>query len=160
MTRASDSSGRRRLPVLVAEDELETRTFVQLVRTLTRLEHRLEQALQEHGLSLPQFDVLVTLAQSEGQCQQDLAERLLVTKGNICGMIDRLAASGWVERRPDRADKRTNRLFLTRAGKAVVVKTFPQQHALLRELMSGLAASELQTLLQLLDRLEEGMGDA
>jgi MarR family transcriptional regulator, organic hydroperoxide resistance regulator len=159
MTRPSDKARRRRLPVLLAEEELEARTFVQLARTLTRLEHRLEQELQANGLSLPQFDVLATLAQSEGLSQQELAERLLVTKGNICGMIDRMAASGWVERRPDPDDRRTNRLFLTRSGRSLLVKTFPQQHAALREVMSGLAANELQTLYHLLDRLEEGIGD-
>ena len=159
MTSPSEKRRRQRLPVLVAEEELEVRTFVQLVRTLTRLEHRLEQSLQEHGLSLPQFDVLATLDQSEGLSQQELAERLLVTKGNICGMIDRLAASDLVERRADPQDRRTNRLFLTKTGRALLVKAFPQQHVALKEIMNGFSANELQTLYHMLDRLEEAIGD-
>lgn len=159
MARGEESGRRRRLPVLIAEEELEVRTFVQLMRTLTRLEHRLEKALEGSGLSLPQFDILATLARAEGVTQQELAERLLVTKGNICGMIGRLETSGLVERRDDPQDRRANRLFLTRSGKTLLSKSFPSQHAALKQIMSELTATELQTLYQLLDRLEEGIGD-
>ena len=56
------------------------------------MERRLEQALDGHGLSIAQFDILATLGFRQGITQQELAERLLVTKGNICGMIDRMEA--------------------------------------------------------------------
>jgi DNA-binding MarR family transcriptional regulator len=130
-----------------------------MVRTYTRLERRLEQELEGLGLSLAQFDVLATLGRGEGITQQELAQRLLVTKGNVCGLIDRLEASGWVERRPDPDDRRVNRLFLTRRGKARLVESFPQQHAVVKALMSALSAGELQTFYQLLDRLEDSMED-
>src|SRR5437773_2004180 len=124
MSTPGDKGGRRRrLPVLVEPAELELRTWVQMVRTFTRLERRLEQAAEKCGLSLAQFDVLMTLARDEGITQQELAERLLVTKGNVCGLIDRLGAAGWVERRPDRDDRRVNRLFLTAAGRGLLARS-------------------------------------
>ncbi|MEA2630842.1 MAG: hypothetical protein QOE66_1061, partial [Chloroflexota bacterium] len=95
----------------------------------------------------------------EGLTQQELASRLLVTKGNICGMIDRTEANGWVERRPDLEDRRVNRLFLTEPGKQLLAETFPPHHALIRTLMRGLNGGELQSLHQLLEQLEDGMGE-
>jgi len=150
---------RRRLPILLKPDELEIRTWAQLVHTLSRMERRLEQALEGHGLSIPQFDILATLGFYQGITQQELAARLLVTKGNICGMIDRMEASGWVERRSDPFDRRANRLFLTRRGKALLAQTAPEQHARLREIMCALEPGELQSLYQYLDRLDEAAGD-
>ena len=161
MMRPTSSGGRerRRLPILLNPEELELRTWIQMMRTSSRMERRLEQALEHHGLSIAQFDILATLGFEQGITQQDLAERLLVTKGNICGMIDRMEVGGWVERRPDPEDRRLNRLFLTRLGKAKLGQTLPEQDALLKQLMSALKPAEIQSLYQFLDRLEEAVGD-
>jgi MarR family transcriptional regulator, organic hydroperoxide resistance regulator len=160
MATPTGKSGRagRRLPVLLKPEELEVRTWVQLVRTLSRIERRLEQALDGHGLSIAQFDILANLEFDEGIMQQELAERLLVTKGNICGMIGRMEAEGWVERKPDPEDRRANRLFLTRRGKTLLAQAFPGQHALIKQIMSALAPGEIQSLYQFLDRLDEAVG--
>lgn len=160
MATPTGKSGRagRRLPVLLKPEELEFRTWVQLVRTLGRIEQRLEQALDGHGLSIAQFDILASLGFEEGITQQELAERLLVTKGNICGMIGRMEAEGWVERKPDPDDRRANRLFLTRRGKTLLAQAFPGQQALIKQIMSALAPGEIQSLYQFLDRLDEAAG--
>jgi MarR family transcriptional regulator, organic hydroperoxide resistance regulator len=163
MTTPPGRSGRERgpwrLPVLLHPEELEVRTWVQLVRTMTRMERRLEQALEAHGLSIAQFDILATLGFEQGITQQELAERLLVTKGNICGMIDRMEAGGSVERRPDPEDRRVNRLFLTRRGKSLLAQAAPRQQALAKEILSALEPAELQTLYALLDRLDVKAAD-
>ena len=143
------------MPVLPDPDELELRTWVQMMRTFTRMARRLEQALEGHGLSLPQFDVLATLGRDEGITQQELAKRLLVTKGNVCGMIDRMEAGGWVERRPDPDDRRANRLLLTRRGRSLLSRVMPEQFAVVKRMMSVLTTPELQSLYQFLDRLED-----
>ena len=57
------------------------------------------ERLGEIALSVPQLDVLSTLTEAEGVSQQELATRLYVTKGNISGLLDRLADAGLVERR-------------------------------------------------------------
>jgi MarR family transcriptional regulator, organic hydroperoxide resistance regulator len=150
---------RRRLPILLEPEQLELRTWVQIVRTFNRMERRLELALERHGLSLAQFDVLATLDAAEGISQQDLAARLLVTKGNICGLIDRMETGGLVERRSDPEDRRTNRMFLTRAGRALLVKSAPEQMTLLKKFMGALSAPELQRLFQYFDRIEEATED-
>src|SRR5262249_19039743 len=111
------------------------------------------------GLSIPQFDLLATLGFEQGITQQELAERLLVTKGNICGMIDRMEANGWVERRPDPEDRRVNRVFLTRPGKSLLDQAMPSQQQLARQILGALTPPELQTLHQFLDRIAEKADD-
>jgi DNA-binding MarR family transcriptional regulator len=149
----------RKLPILIEPGELEVRNFLLLARIYQRVVRRLGQLLDRHGLSLAQFEVLAVLRFGEGMTQQELASRLLVTKGNICGMIDRMEANGWVERRPDPEDRRVNRLYMRESGRQLLADTFPPHHALIRTLMSGLDGPELQTLHQLLEQLEDGMGE-
>ena len=93
---------------------------MQLVRAYQLIMRRLEQALDCHGLSLPQFEVLAHLHFDGAITQNELAHRLLVTKGNVCGLIDRMEAAGLVERTADPADRRANRLRLTLRGTSVL----------------------------------------
>ena len=77
------------------------------------------ERLREIGVSIPQCDVLTTLTEQEGVSQQELATRLYVTKGNISGLIDRLAEAGLVERRSTANDRRQHAIYLTEAGRAI-----------------------------------------
>ena len=81
-------------------------------------------------------------------------QRLLVTKGNVCGLIDRVGAAGWVERRPDPDDRRANRLYLTDAGRALVCQVLPGHAADIREAFGRLTEAELRQMHQLLERLD------
>jgi MarR family transcriptional regulator, organic hydroperoxide resistance regulator len=69
-------------------------------------------------LSVPQCDVLTTLTEREGISQQELAQRLYVTKGNISGLLDRLERLGLVERRATPGDRRQYAIALTETGRA------------------------------------------
>ena len=146
---------RRSLPVLNEDPRgWEVKVWVTFARVYNRLERRLGQALAAHGLSLSQFDVLATLGHGEGITQQELAERLLVTKGNVVGLIDRVGAAGWVERRPDPEDRRANRLYLTDAGRKLLSEVFPRHAADIRAAFGRFSEAELRQMHQLLERLD------
>ena len=113
------------------------------------------ETLGPHGLTLPQFDVLATLWHGEGITQQVLAERLLVTKGNVVGLLDRVSAAGWVERRPDPEDRRANRLYLTDAGRKLLAASWPCQIALGKKIYGALTEPELRLMQNMLERLDE-----
>ena len=70
-----------------------SRVWFRFVRLETRIRLAMTNRLKAVGLSIAQCDVLTTLTEREGLSQQDLAERLYVTKGNISGLIDRLAST-------------------------------------------------------------------
>jgi DNA-binding MarR family transcriptional regulator len=117
------------------------------------------RVVKEHGLTLPHFDVLLTLKNGEGISQQDLSERLLVTKGNICVIAQKLELAGLIERRSDPTDQRFHRLYLTDAGRRVVAKVYPEARAFHVKLLSALSLHEQRTLGELLNRVEQTLDD-
>jgi MarR family transcriptional regulator, organic hydroperoxide resistance regulator len=143
------------LPVLNQDPRgWEARVATTFLRFHSRLERRMADSFGLHGLTLPQFDVLATLWHGEGITQQELAERLLVTKGNVVGIIDRTSAAGWLERRPDPEDRRANRLYLTDAGRKLLAEAFPCQAAFVKKIFGTLTEGELRLMHELLERLE------
>jgi DNA-binding MarR family transcriptional regulator len=112
-----------------------------------------------HGLTLPHFDVLMTLRMSEGISQQELAKRLLVTKGNVCVIAQKLEIEGLIERRSDPTDQRFHRLYLTEAGRKMLVKVYPEHRALNARVMEGLSVAEQRTLHDLLARVDQALDD-
>jgi DNA-binding MarR family transcriptional regulator len=141
---------------LVQGEEPSLHTWLSLVRVYNRMQRALDRVLDDAGLTLPQFDVLANLGMSEGITQQELAERLLVTKGNVCGLLDRMESAGLVQRKPDPEDRRVNRLHLTRQGRSALRKAFPTHLALIRECFGALSGAEQQRLAQILARIENG----
>ncbi len=91
-------------------------TWVRLARVFQRAEQLLAEQLRRHGLSLAQFDVLAQVGADEGCTQQQLADKLLVTKGNVAQLLDRMERLDLVERRPS-GTGRANCIYLTDAGR-------------------------------------------
>jgi DNA-binding MarR family transcriptional regulator len=159
MSQATNAE-RGSLPVLNEDPRgWEAKVITTLLRFHIRLERRMAEGLGVHGLTLPQFDVLATLWHGDGITQQELAERLLVTKGNVVGLIDRVSAAGWVERRPDPEDRRANRLYLTDTGRKLLAEAWPCQIALGQKVFGTLTQGELRLMHELLERLENASRD-
>ena len=144
------------LTVLESPDQVRRSVWLQMVRTVHLVERQVSLALARHDLTLPQFDVLATLRFAEGLTQQELAERLLVSKGNVVGLLNRLAEGGYVERRPDAKDARANRLFLTAKARRKVEAIVPEHDRLIGRLFAQLpldAAKSLRTALRKIDEM-------
>jgi DNA-binding MarR family transcriptional regulator len=112
---------------------------------------------------VPQCDVLTTLTEREGISQQELAARLYVTKGNISGLVDRLVASGLVERRSLQSDRRSHAIHLTPAGRELARKGIEAQQAFVADTFGRIAPERLALLDDLLLELREHVratGDA
>lgn len=127
--------------------------WLQMIRTYDHLQSQVATLLQKHNLTVPQFEVLSTLAVADCTNQQELAGRLQVTKGNLVGLIDRLTERGWVERLQVPGDRRVNKVRITAAGKDLLHKAFPEQVGIVESMMSGLQVGELDSLNSMLGRL-------
>ncbi|MDB5326141.1 MAG: transcriptional regulator [Phycisphaerales bacterium] len=113
-----------------------------------------EKTLGEHGITLPQFDVLTNLAMRDGLTQQELAARLQVTKGNVCGLLDRLEKLGWVIRRPDEKDGRINRLSITPAGLKQIEALRPIHDVAIIDLLKNWSTEDADILQRVLSKLD------
>lgn len=128
--------------------------FRQLMVTYLKLQRRVEDMLAPYGLVISQFEALAKIGIKPGMIQQELVSLLLVTKGNVGALLDRLESIGLVERRPDPKDRRANRLYLTAAGRDLMSTLFEKHRAFVHEEMRPLNAAQQQTLTSLLKAIE------
>jgi DNA-binding MarR family transcriptional regulator len=128
--------------------------WLRLVRVFQKVDRVSSESLRCRQLSPAQLDVLAKVGSSEGISQQELAHALLVTKGNICQLLDKMQGSGLLERRPD---GRVNRLFLTEQGRRVHDEIVPKHDAMLVEQFSSLSEGEQRDLLRLLRQLDHAL---
>jgi DNA-binding MarR family transcriptional regulator len=126
-----------------------------LIRIFGRMTAQGSQMAKRHGLSLPHLEVLLCLNLGEGISQQDLAERLLLTKGNICVMVQKMEVAGLIERRSDPDDQRFHRLYLTPAGQEKIREFMPEHVAQTSRVLKNLTLAEQKTLHELLCRIDD-----
>jgi MarR family transcriptional regulator for hemolysin len=79
-----------------------------------------DQRARQLGMTRAQWAVLARLDHCEGLKQAELAELLDLQPITLTRLLDRLAGSGLIERRPDPNDRRVNRLYLTPAAHPVL----------------------------------------
>ena len=129
--------------------------WLRLLRVVQRGERYLGERLKRWGLSNAQFDVLAHVGAAEGITQQELADSLLVTKGNVAQLLDRIEKRGLIERR---SEGPTKRLFLTDEGRWMFDEVVPAHEDLICERLSVLSEEEQKQLLDLLRKLDHVLG--
>lgn len=134
------------LPSARAADADPLRVWFRFIRLHRRVSAAIAAELKALGLSIPQFDLLSTLTEREGLTQQELAERLYVTKGNVSGLVDRLVEAGLVERRASPGDRRSHALHLTAPGRRLAGRAMAAQAAYVKETLGRLPGPDLRML--------------
>lgn len=128
--------------------------WLRLARVFQKIDASSERFFREHQLNTAQFDILAQVGSARGMTQQQLADALLVTKGNISQLIARLEQRGLIVRRQE---GRANCLSLTERGRALFDAVVPQQEERIAELLSPLTDEEQRELLRLLRKLDHGI---
>jgi DNA-binding MarR family transcriptional regulator len=131
-------------------------SWLRLIRVFQRVDHASQQFLRSWDLSVAQFDVIAHVGAAEGMTQQSLADRLLVSKGNVCQLLDKLERARLIERRED---GRANRLYLTDAGHALFRQVVPAHEELIADRFAVLSAQEQVHLHTLLRKLDRGLSE-
>ena len=75
--------------------------------------------LSHHGMTYPQYLVLLVLWEEEGLTVKEIGTRLFLDSGTLTPLLKRLEAAGRVRRSRDRADERQVSIFLTDSGRAL-----------------------------------------
>lgn len=130
-------------------------SWLRLMRVYQRINAESARGLRAWGLSVGQFDVIAHLGSRRRTTQQDLARSLLVTKGNVSQLLERMEAAGWVARCQE---GRAKFLDLTSSGRRLYGRAVPFQEALVHRMFAPLAARERETLSGLLRKLDRGLG--
>ncbi|HEU5015516.1 MAG TPA: MarR family transcriptional regulator [Roseiflexaceae bacterium] len=128
--------------------------WLRLARVFQKIDTLSARLFQQYGLTTAQFDVLAKLGASAGMTQQELAASLLVTKGNVSQVLDRMEQRGLIVRRQE---GRTKYLFLTEQGQALFEAAVPQQEAHINTLMAALTLDEQAQLVRLLRKIDQSL---
>jgi DNA-binding MarR family transcriptional regulator len=110
------------------------------------------------SLTLPQFDVLAQLyRRDEGMTPGELTRELLVTAGNVTGIVDRLVRLGLAERRPVPHDRRAVRVRLTARGQRLMRRVIPRHRRDVAILLARVPPDDLTRLRDLLGSLARSL---
>jgi DNA-binding MarR family transcriptional regulator len=110
--------------------------------------------------TMPRFDLLANLEREDGQTLAALSRRMLVTAGNLTGLVDRAERDGVVERRADPRDRRLSRVFLTAKGRELITQILPVHAAHVGDLLAGLDGEERREFRRLLGKLRDSLSRA
>jgi DNA-binding MarR family transcriptional regulator len=125
--------------------------WIRIARVFQKVDRASSEQLRSWGLSVAQFDVLTHVGIARGLTQQELADRLLVTKGNICQLLDRMEQNNLLERRQE---GRANHLFLTEAGQRLFAAVVPAHEEVIVKQFAALSRPEQFQLLALVRKLD------
>lgn len=128
------------------------RTWLRLLSCETLIEQRLRTLFRDNfSVTLPQFDVLSELERA-GQplTMSQLSRELMVSNGNVTGVIDRLERSGLVQRRRAEHDRRVQFIELTKKGRKQFDQVAEHHENWLAGLLSELSLTDMAELQRLL----------
>ncbi|RKR03760.1 MarR family winged helix-turn-helix transcriptional regulator [Maricaulis maris] len=114
--------------------------WLRLYRPVSLIERELRSRFQrEFGVSLSRFDALSALDRApDGLLMGELSDRLLVTNGNVTGLISRMVADGLATRAALPQDRRSFRVELTDAGRQTFARMARAHADWLAELLADL----------------------
>ncbi len=131
------------------------RLWIRLLRTARAIEAELRERLRvKFATTLPQFDVMAALARkSAGMTMTELSRFLMVSNGNVTGIIDRLVADKLVLRRAPAEDRRAIVVRLTPKGAAQFAKIAKAHEGWVDALLADFDSAESEAMIQHLDGL-------
>jgi MarR family 2-MHQ and catechol resistance regulon transcriptional repressor len=135
-----------------------------LLRTEAALSPHVDRGLRDLNLTGAQFNALLVLrdARPDGLPLSEVGRRLVVTKANVTGLIDRLERQGLVQRDPGASpeDRRITHARLTEKGMALLEEALPRRRQVLAQTFAGLTPEEKTQLIGLLTRLRRALREA
>ncbi|WP_217701515.1 MarR family winged helix-turn-helix transcriptional regulator [Thalassospira lucentensis] len=128
------------------------RAWLQILKVSRKIEGELREKMRiEFGSTLPRFDVLAALyRERDGMRMSELSKSLMVSNGNVTGIVDRLVSEGLLVRVPVENDRRASIVRLTEAGEKDFAERALVHEAWVSELFSDLSARDADGLIRIL----------
>ena len=138
------------------------RLWLRLLTCTTMIEDEVRRRLREQfDTTLPRFDVLAQLDKMpDGMTLGELSQRMMVTNGNVTGLIDRLVAEGLIARRALPKDRRVQIVKLTAAGRRTFRGMARANGNWISDIFADLDANDIEALMQLLAKTKASAGKA
>lgn len=131
------------------DHKTELRLWLRLLTCTTLIENEVRRRLRgQFDITLPRFDLLAQLDRTpNGMTLGELSQRMMVSNGNITGLVDRLVAQGLISRRPAPNDRRVQIVSLTAEGRRFF-RTMARENAKwVGEIFADLTESDVAVLM-------------
>lgn len=150
---AANKARVRSAPLPIRKQRL--RLWLRLLRSSRAIEAQLRERLRTRfSITLPQFDVMAALARSdEGMTMTELSRQLMVSNGNVTGIIDRLVAEKLVLRQAPASDRRSFIVRLTPKGASQFSVIAKAHEGWIDEMLEEFGAMEAESIISQLDEL-------
>ena len=141
-------SGSRRAPATSAASKTRLRLWIRLLRVTRILDGELRERLRrDFDATLPRFDVMAALHRApEGMIMSEVSRFLMVSNGNVTGIVGRLVGDGLVIRAQRRDDRRTSIVRLTAKGRNRFEEMAAAHESWIDELLGGMTPEEADEL--------------
>ena len=135
---------RTHLPIRDSEAKNRLRLWIRILRASRMIEAELRERLKKQfATTLPRFDVMAALYRApDGMLMSDLSRFLLVSNGNVTGIVDRLVADGLIMRARRNGDRRTSIVRLTDAGTVAFLTIAAEHETWIDELLGAVGEDE------------------
>jgi MarR family 2-MHQ and catechol resistance regulon transcriptional repressor len=130
-----------------------TSLWVRFLRFNLLSHKRLEEDLEEIGLTAPQFYVLATIGYAGGLPFGEIGAKMMVTVSNLTGIVDRLEEKKLVLRKRDENDRRVVHVVLTDRGVKLYKTAIPLFEKSIAEVFAGIDRVEQKRLSAVLRKL-------
>jgi DNA-binding MarR family transcriptional regulator len=132
------------------KDEL--RLWLRIFTTKMVIEGEVRRRLRDDfDVTLPRFDLMAQLDRARNAMTLgELSRRMMVTNGNVTGLVDRLVAQGMICRRPSPNDRRAHLVSLTAEGRKAFRAMARANAGWIAEIFADLSPGDITTLLRLL----------
>lgn len=131
-----------------------------LIHDVSRLRRIvMDDIMRPYGITRSQWSMLSALSRcgNSGMTQVDLSRLLEVGKVTVGGLLERLEATGHIERRADDSDGRARRVFITKRGYETIRLMISVASKANRRIMKGLNAEEAKLAEKLLLRVKSNL---
>jgi DNA-binding MarR family transcriptional regulator len=131
-----------------ADSKARLRLWIRLFRASRLIEGVARERLKsQFKVTLPRFDVLAALyRRPDGMLMSEISRYLMVSNGNVTGIVDRLVSDGFAVRSQRNGDRRTSFISLTRKGRAFFAEMAATHEKWIDELLGGLSARDADEL--------------
>src|SRR5687767_1196074 len=132
----------------------ELRLWLRLLTCTTLIEGEVRRRLRERfDVTLPRFDLMAQLDKApDGMTLSDLSKRMMVSNGNLTGLVDRLVASGHIARTISPTDRRATVISLTESGRAEFRAMAAEHELWIADLFGDLTEKDRSDLMRLLGK--------
>ena len=133
------------------------RLWIKMLMTTTIIEKKVRLFLKDNcNTTLPRFDVMAALYREDGKISMSrLSEKLLVSNGNVTGVISRLIEDGLVVRETDPNDRRIQYVALSERGRSTFLKTAAMHEQLIDSIFGEIADSEISEIISIMDDVHD-----